>query len=109
MRLRDLQKQHREWSAHNFGHIPKDPKHPILGMTEELGELCHAHLKMEQGIRGTKAEHMEKIKDAAADLVVFLCDYCNHMGIDLEGMITQTWEEVRQRDWIKFPKNGRTE
>ena len=46
--LRLLQKEVGEWSRENF---PDNQQyHPLLGVSEEVGELCHAHLKMEQGI-----------------------------------------------------------
>lgn len=63
-----------EWVARNFppyeGEIPGNDS--ILGCIEELGELCHAHLKLKQGIRGTPAEHNAAAQDAIGDIVVYL-------------------------------------
>ena len=107
MTLRELQKASATWDAHNF---PKaTPHQPLLGMCEEVGELCHAHLKAEQGIRGTPEEHFHAKCDALGDLFKFAAHYANSQGIDLEMAITQMWSEVSQRDWIKYPKNGKTE
>src|SRR5688572_17945800 len=57
-RSKDLlayQKEVVAWGKRNFG---EQPAHRfLLGMLEELGELSHAHLKQEQGIRGTNEEH----------------------------------------------------
>ena len=69
---------------------------------EEVGELSHAHLKREQGIRGTEGEHTLAIEDAVADIVIFLADYCNSQGIDLESTVVRVWDTVvKPRDWVK--------
>lgn len=73
------------------------------------GELCHSILKMIQGIRGTEEEHLEAIKDAIGDISIYLIDMCNMLNIDFESVIQETWKVVRERDWQKYPKNGRTE
>ncbi len=101
--LQRLQSQVREWTEHNFPDAPSH--HPLLGIGEELGELYHAHLKNEQGIR-TEEDHQVAKIDAIGDLVIYLADYCNREGIDLQEAITKTWEEVRKRDWKKDQKNG---
>jgi len=49
----------------------------LLGLLEEMGEYAHAQLKMEQGIRGTKEEHLASQHDAIADIVIFFCDAVN--------------------------------
>ena len=36
----------------------------FLWFMEEVGELAHAYLKMEQGIRGNADEHTANMKDA---------------------------------------------
>ena len=78
-------------------------------MVEELGELSHGLLKQEQSIRGTFEEHELKIKDSIADLFIFAADFCNARGYNLEEILEETWNSVRTRDWVKYPKNGRTE
>ena len=99
MSMKVMQKEQDEWSRRNFDN--KKPYQPILGATEEVGELAHAYLKMEQGIRGTKAEHEAAMKDAVGDCCIFLMDLCNQMGWDLESIITETWAQVKKRDWKK--------
>ena len=37
--------------------------------------------------------------DAVADIVIFLADYCSARGFDLESLVSETWAEVRKRDW----------
>lgn len=103
----EIQEDQREWVRHNFGDRPA--WHPLLGVQEEVGELAHAFLKREQGIRGTKQEHDEAIRDAVADIVIFLMDFCSASGIDLEAQVAATWEQVRLRDWRKDPAGGRGE
>lgn len=105
--LGELQEEQKPWVKHNFGNRPS--WYPLLGVVEELGELAHAHLKEEQGIRGTKAEHMEAKKDAVGDIVIFLADYCSAEGIDLQKAVDEAWSEVKKRDWKAHPKTGKSE
>lgn len=104
--LKQLQQENAEWTAKNFPN--KKRHHPLLGIVEEVGELSHAHLKDEQGIRGTFEEHFNSKCDAAADIIIFLCDYCNQNAIDLQDAIEVTWSEVKKRDWTKNKMNGAT-
>lgn len=105
--LRLLQMEVTDWQRKNFGITP--PHRPLLGMQEEIGELSHAHLKAEQNIRGTKEEHRQAKIDALGDLIIFALNYADLNEIVLDGAIQITWDQVKQRDWIKFPKNGKTE
>lgn len=104
--FRQLQERHRVWALRNFGEHPS--YWPLLGATEELGELAHAHLKAEQGIRGTAEEHRAAKRDAIADCIIFLADYCSCEGFDLEELMVETWEKVEKRDWVKDKQNGGT-
>ena len=102
--VRLVQVEQKPWVAHNFGDRPSWM--PLVGVMEELGELAHHFLKMHQGIRGTKSEHMKAIKDAVADIVIFLCDFCSAHDIDLEKEVLKTWKQVKKRDWKKDKKKG---
>jgi NTP pyrophosphatase (non-canonical NTP hydrolase) len=102
-----LQREHAPWEQHNFGIRPS--WHPLLGIVEEIGELAHAHLKAEQGIRGTPEQLRAEKIDAVADAIVFLTSYCNLEGIDIGEAVESVWNEVKKRDWKKFPKDGLTE
>ena len=82
---------------------------PLIGAVEEIGELCHAHLKNEQGIRGTPEEHRSAKMDAIGDTLIYLLDYCNKEGFCMEECLELAMEETSSRDWIRFPKNGKTE
>jgi NTP pyrophosphatase (non-canonical NTP hydrolase) len=59
----------------------------------------HAHLKEVQDIRGTAAEHQAKAKDSIGDIIVYLADYCNARGWNLEEIVREVWPKVRKRDW----------
>jgi len=96
--LRQLQGEQKEWVRHNFPNAK--PYHPLLGVCEEAGELCHAHLKREQGIRENE-NHIENAKDAVADIIIFLADYCTKNDIDLQDCLNETWPKVKQRNWRK--------
>jgi NTP pyrophosphatase (non-canonical NTP hydrolase) len=108
MRLREIQKEQSVWAVHNFG--PRESIHALLGIQEEVGELSHVHLKFLQKIRNySQTVFEDKARDAIGDIVIYLMDYCNAQGWDLEEIVTATWTTVKIRDWKKFPNNGRTE
>ncbi len=102
------------WNSRNFPN--KKPHQPCLGVGEEMvellcayGRLSHAHLKSEQGIRGTPEQHKAAKCDAVGDIVIYLNDYCNQNGLNMADCVIKAWNEVNQRDWVKYPKNGRSE
>ncbi len=107
MTFRDLQKFVGVWQDYNFG--PQPPHRMVLGAAEEVGELCHAQLKMEQAIRGTPEEHNAAAKDAVGDAIIYLANYCTVKGFNLQQIMEDTWREISKRDWKKFPKNGLSE
>jgi NTP pyrophosphatase (non-canonical NTP hydrolase) len=110
MDLRQLQEEQKEWVEYNFLHGRKnDSSRPLFGVMEELGELSHAHLKQMQNIRGTVEEHELAAKDAIGDLMIFLADYCTSRDFDLQQIVEETWNEVKKRNWVKYPKDGISE
>jgi len=104
MDLNGMQNEVVQWSEKNFG--KQDPYRPLLGVCEEVGELAHHFLKMRQGIRGDSVYHLNGIKDAVGDILIYLMDFCGKMGIDLQAELNHTWKQVRRRDWVKDPKSG---
>ena len=102
--LRELQEQQAPWVRHNFGDRPS--YWPLLGVMEELGELAHAHLKQEQGIR-VGEDHEAGAKDAIGDVVIFLADYCQGRGYSLQDIVQETWAAVKLRDWKLDPAGGK--
>lgn len=103
--INTLVDQHRRWIAHNFPQQNDNPHQPLLGLAEEVGELAHAHLKAEQGIRGF-ADHdtAQKAKeDAVGDIFTYLMSYCIANEIDLERAVTETLYQVWKRNWREKP------
>lgn len=109
--LDGLQAELKPWAEHNFPHEYGEgvlPYRPLLGLVEELGELAHAHLKQEQGIRGTAEEQEDKGKDAIADLFIYMADYASKRGWDLQEIVGKVWREtVSKRDWNVNTETGR--
>ncbi len=96
--MQAIQKEVEQWVNHNF---PGRPMHqPMLGLMEELGELAHAVNKREQKVR-LNEDHDAAIVDAVGDICIYLMDFCNAEGIDLDTCINKTWNEVKKRDWKK--------
>lgn len=89
-----LGKEILEWSTKNFITSEKDTDNPLFGIAEEIGELCHAHLKGKQGIRHTPQEIEILKKDAIADTMIYLLDYCSRNNIFLNEK-SSTFSPVR--------------
>jgi len=100
-----IQREQLAWMLHNFPDATVNQA--VLGVCEEAGELAHAQLKFEQGIRGDKGDHEAEARDAVGDICIYLFHWCNLMGFQLFDIIRETWDQVKQRDWQKFPGNGR--
>jgi len=102
-----LQSDLKKWLAYNFPNATSDQQ--LKGVVEELGELCHADLKSEQGIRGynNKEKTMHKMKDAIGDLVIFLINYCNVKEISFTECLNLAYFEIKKRDWIKNPDGNK--
>lgn len=103
--LNELQKEVKIWADRNFG-TDRNHLHPLLGVAEEVGELNHAILKMEQGIRGSKSKHYVEAKDAIGDIIVFLADFCAQNGFDLQECVDMAWNTASKRDWTKSVSKG---
>lgn len=102
--LEELQTAVELWNKKNFPNGTADDV--LIGATEELGELAHAHLKAKQGIRGSDQKHFNDACDAVGDIIIYLMAYCAKKGISLQQCILQAWDEVSQRDWTKNKENG---
>jgi NTP pyrophosphatase (non-canonical NTP hydrolase) len=98
--LRQLQKEHAQWMRHNFG--SPSAWMTVLGAVEELGELAGAYLKKAEGIRITE-DYDATMKDAVGDIVIFLAGFCSLMSFDLQEVIMETWDVVKQRDYRADP------
>lgn len=102
--LSEVQARRNLWVARNFP--GDDMPNSLLGAVEELGELSHHYLKLQQGIRGTPDEHIEGILDAVADCVIYLCGVCTYLGVDFGQLVSDTWKQVEKRDWVADPEKG---
>jgi len=71
-----------------------------------IGKLAHHYLKREQGIRGTDAEHREKMREALIEIYSILHDTANEHHVDLIEAVEQTWAHVKLRDWKKNASTG---
>lgn len=105
MLLSSLQREHARWLKYNFpNQMPHDA---LLGLAEEVGELAHAHLKHQQGIRAlTEEEYRRQAGDAIGDIVIYLASYCNTNGFNLAWEVTEAWNQVKVRDWRERPDTG---
>jgi NTP pyrophosphatase (non-canonical NTP hydrolase) len=104
--ISDAQMDHDIWARRNFPTQYQHIHQPLLGIVEEVGELAHAHLKEEQGIRGTPEEHRIAAHDALGDIFIYMMSYANVRGWDLEHIIARTWAKVSKRDWVADPLRG---
>lgn len=91
------------WSVRNFGQLPQTIV--TLGLAEEVGELCRAVLKREQGIRGTREEWDAEVRKELGDCVIKLLDIAAYEDADLMTVASQRWAAIRERNWIANP-NG---
>lgn len=104
MHLHQLTSEHRPWLEANFPN--QTAEEALLGVVEEVGELSHAHLKGNQGIRHTPAEIREMKIDAIGDIVIFLDGYCIGEGLDFDSVVAFVWAKVKQRDWLTNKETG---
>lgn len=98
-----LQTEQYTWARKNFG--PCRIRWPLMGVFEETGELLHSQLKQEQKIRGPEGEtdatkiaafHDAKKKDAVADIIIYLLEYCSCMGWRVVNLLVE--EETTFRE-----------
>lgn len=85
--FRQLQTENAEWAEHNFPETVGEglSYRSLLGVFEEAGELAHAHLKGEQGIRHTSQEIHAMKADAVGDILVYLAHYCHMNDLDRQA------------------------
>lgn len=109
MDLSTLQEELHEWRMRNFPDCTASQQ--FMGMVEEMGEIAHAILKHEQGIRTMDNFNQTSIaiKDGVADLTIFMMGLCSLMNWDLCTLVyAVAHNEVMKRDWIMYPGDGLT-
>jgi NTP pyrophosphatase (non-canonical NTP hydrolase) len=99
-----LQNELHTWRQQNFPRA--DSAQQLLGVVEEVGELAHAVLKQQQGIRGDDETHEAEVLDAIGDIQIFLAGFCSYRGIDMYYAYEHAAKHVMTRDWITYPHNG---
>lgn len=72
----------------------KDMDKALLGMASSAGQIAQALLDHE--VRPVFLSSAIMCANAYATL----------RGWDYEGLVLETWNDVSQRDWIKYPYNG---
>lgn len=70
-----------------------------FGLLESVGRLCHSVLKLEQGIRGTPAEHKLAAQKALIEILVSLLVVARAHSFSFLGAVEKTWLKVRDRVW----------
>lgn len=104
--LLEIQLKLGHWEQDNFPNDIKNPWVNLLGVSEEVGELCHSYLKLHQKIRGSEQKHIEEGKDAVGDILIYLFNFCSKMGWNLEDCLKSAMDQVLGRDWISNPEIG---
>ena len=101
----DLQQQELAlWQERNFGKHDDDILKCALGMSEEVGEVCHHVLKGTQHIRGgVDGIDVMEVADGVADVVIYGIQLLSKLGLDAEEEIAKTINNVLARDWVANP------
>lgn len=104
--LRGTQRDLWDWQLENFGQPKGDfDKDMALGMSEEVGELCHHILKGSQGIReGINGTNRAEVEDAIIDTFIYGIQLLSYFNFDVEQSIRKVVDSVLDRDWKKNPE-----
>ncbi len=89
------------WRRKQFEAI--DPGRLLLGVMEELGELAKAHGDEARGAPP------DLTADAVGDCVLYLAAYCIERGWDMGYIVRRTFDEIKDRDYKRWPLTGREE
>lgn len=111
----ELQLKLWEWEQKNFdtSNSMELMTQLAMGMCEEVGELHHALLKFKQKIRESASDFegvraQELMLDAIADCFIFGINLLSILDVDVVDLVASTAMKVMQRDWKKYPIDGRT-
>lgn len=89
--------------------VPEDLEENVTYGLRSVARLCKSHLKLVQGIRGSAEEHRAAIKSWLAAVLNELSWTAELSGLDLVGVVRETWSRVVLRDWRANPKDGSVE
>ena len=101
MDLNKIQRDLAKWQADNFSPEKSTVMHMALGVAEEAGELCHAVLKGEQGIRNGGSR--KDIADAIADTFIYGMQILTRLDYEAEDVLETVAHEVMSRNWKENP------
>ena len=88
-----------QWSRGQFGGVDEQPARDcLLGALEELGEVSRLVLKGEQEIRQDELGDAD-LEMEVADVVLYLLDFCDRSGVDLECGVVRALDKVLERDF----------
>ena len=111
--IRTLQTAVAAWSLETFGNNENNRSkvtgHPMgslndfFGLVEEVGELARTIICSNQGRKGydDPAKRLADRKDAVADIMIFLMNFCEREGIDLEETVYETWTKIVSKRTLK--------
>jgi hypothetical protein len=71
-----------------------------------IGQLCHAHLKLDEGIRGRPEQHLRDADMCLRGLMRYLVVVAVQHDLSLPDVVESVWLKVRQRDWQAYPGTG---
>jgi NTP pyrophosphatase (non-canonical NTP hydrolase) len=95
--LRDLQEYVKQMTAERgFDHESVTEKFVL--MMEEVGELAKA-VRKTQGMHIDLNSQKYRPDHEAADVLMYLLDICNRLGIDLEKALREKEEINKRRTW----------
>lgn len=91
-----------DWQKKNFGIIP--PVLLALGLAKEAGKVTGAILDNAQNLTPyeTPLDHIDRIKDALADTVVFCLQLYSAYGIKAEESLSDVFEYILSMDKNKL-------
>ena len=72
----------------------------ILNISHKLGVLSENEMYNKSLIIDT---------NYCSYILFSLKEYAENIELDLPTIVNETWEQVKLRDWKKYPKDGRTE
>lgn len=84
---------------------PNGEKEPGAILLHMAG-ISHSFLKMEQGIRGGRDEHVKDIMYHLFSIVEHLYLTSFHARLDLPSVAKGVWDRVKKRNWKADPHKG---
>ena len=110
--LNQLQKEIETWADKTFGSRSENDKIDDIKIEfgilfgealEEIVPLLHAFRQSSK--LNTLPSNDDSIKYIVGNIMIHLLDYCSLRGWDSEGIIKNTWEIMRNKEWDHDPFN----